>query len=77
MKAGISLYEPTTYVELCEFTRNVFKMSKVDILSYDYQVSKKYLIDSLIKGYHINFTDNEIEKYLFQISNLVDERWED
>lgn len=77
LKSGISIYAPTTYEELCEFTRNVFEMSKVDVLSYDYYESIKYLIDSLIKGYHINFTDQEIDSYLIQISKLIDERWEE
>ena len=74
--SGISLYEPTTYEELCEFTRNVFEVSKVDVFSYDYYKSIKYLIDSLIKGYHINFSEDEITKYCIQISDLIDERWE-
>ena len=75
LKAGISLYEPTTYEELCEFTRNLFEISKVDVFSCDYYESIKYLIDSLIKGYHINFTNEEILTYFIQISKLVDEGW--
>lgn len=75
LNSDISLYEPTTYEELCDFTRNIFEISKVDILSYDYDESIKYLIDSLIKGYHINFTEKEIDIYLIQICKLVDERW--
>lgn len=76
LNAGISLYEPATYEELCEFTRNIFMISKVDVFSCDYYESIKYLIDSLIKGYHINFTDEEILTYFIQISKLVDEGWE-
>ena len=72
----IPLYEPTTYRELCDFTRDVLKLSNVDVYSYDYYESIKYLIDSLVKGYHINFTSQEITSYFYNISQLVDERWE-
>lgn len=75
INAGISFYEPATYEELCEFTRNIFKVSKVNVVSYDYYESIKYLIDSLIKGYHINFTYEEILTYFIQISKLVGEGW--
>lgn len=75
INAGISLYEPATYEELCEFTRNVFMISRFDVFSCDYYESIKYLIDSLIKGYHINFTYEEILTYFIQISKLVDEGW--
>lgn len=76
LNAGISLYEPATYEELCEFTRNIFMISKIDVFSCDYYESKKYLIDSLIKRYHINFTAEDILTYFIQISKLVDEGWE-
>lgn len=76
LDAGICLYEPATYEELCEFTRNIFKVSKIDVFSYDYYKSIKYLIDSLINGYHINFTNEEVLDYFLEISKLVDDRWE-
>ncbi len=72
----VALYEPTTYEELCEFTKNILSLSKVDINNYDYYTSIKYLIDSLLNGYHINFTDEDIASYFYQICKLVDERWE-
>ena len=76
IKADISIYEPTTYKELCDFTRNIIELSNVNIFDYDYYTSKKYLIDSLVKGYHIKFTSEEITSYFWQISSLIDERWE-
>ena len=77
VSADIALYEPTTYEKLCSFTRNILELSNVDVYSYDYYKNIKYLIDSLIKGYHITFTDKEITSYFYQISKLVDERWEE
>jgi hypothetical protein len=72
-----ALYEPTTYQELCEFTRSVLDLSSIDIFIYDYYDSLKYLIDSLVNEYHINFTDKEITSLSNQLSTLVDERWEE
>ena len=76
VNSDIPLYEPTTYKELCSFTRDIMDLSNVDVYSYDYYENIKYLIDSLIKGYHINFTNEEITSYFHEISKLVDERWE-
>ena len=42
----------------------------------DAYADKKYLLDSLNRGYHMNFTDEEITLYFHQISKLIDERWE-
>ena len=72
----INLYEPTTYEELCYFTQNIFTLTDIDVNSLDYTKSFKYLIDSLERGYHINFSDLEIQNHYIQISKLVDERWE-
>ena len=77
VNSDIALYEPTTYKELCDFTRDILALSGVDIYGYDYYEDKKYLIDSLVKGYHINFSDEEISSYFYQISKLIDERWEE
>lgn len=73
--ADVPLYEPITYKELCSFTRDILDVSNVDMYSYDYYENIKYLLDSLIKGYHINFTNEEITSYFYEISKLVDERW--
>ncbi len=73
---NVVLYEPTTYNELCEFTRNALALSNVSINNYDYDKPIKYLIDSLLKGYHINFTEKDIASYFFKICSLVDERWD-
>ncbi len=74
--SDVALYKPTTYAELCRYVRDVLKLSGVDVNSYDYTESIKYLINSLVRGYHINFTDDEIKLYFYKISALVDERWD-
>lgn len=75
--AEISVYEPATYKELCEFTRNILNLSGVNVFECDYYKSVKYLIDSLIKGYHINFAEDEILDYCMEISKQVDKMWEE
>ena len=76
-KSDIALYEPITYEELCNYVRGVLELSGVNINVYDYREAIKYLIDSLVKGYHINFSEDDIESYFYKISAVVDERWEE
>ena len=76
-KLDRTLYEPTTYQELCEFTRSVLDLSCINIFDYDYFDDFKYLIDSLVNEFHINFSEKEITSLSNQLSNLVDERWEE
>lgn len=73
----VALYEPITYSELCNFIRNILEISNVDICGCDFYADKKYLLDSLNRGYHMNFTDEEITLYFHQISKLIDERWQE
>lgn len=72
---GINLYQPTTYEELCYFIQSVLALTEIDIYSYDYKKSFKYLIYSLKQGYHLNITKLEIQNYCIQISRLVNEGW--
>lgn len=75
INSGVSICEPTTYDELCSFTKKLFEISEFDYLSGDYTEEIKYLFDSLINRYHINFNDQEILSYCMLISKIVDERW--
>lgn len=72
---NISIYEPISYNELCVLTKELISISKINIYEYDYYDSFKYMIDSLIKGYHINFSEKDITKVSLQICQLIDENW--
>ena len=61
--------------ELCYFIQSVLALTEIDIYSYDYKKSFKYLIYSLKQGYHLNITKLEIQNYCIQISRLVNEGW--
>lgn len=70
LKYNCHLIEPTNFDELCEFTGKAYKVYGLDIYEEDYSDNFKYLIDSLINGYHINMTKFEIEKVFYQICHL-------
>lgn len=69
------MYEPETFEELCYFVQNIFALTEIDINSLDYSKQIRYLIDSLKRGYHMNFSDLDIQSCYIQISKIADERW--
>lgn len=73
-KMNDSIIYPISEQELYAFAQNVFKLTHFDYISPDYDTSFKYTIDSLINGYHINFTKDDIEKYAYNISRLAYEK---
>ena len=73
---GISIIAPQTYLELCEFAKNAIDLSGIDMMNLDHTESFKYLIDSLINKYHINFSFDDIETYMYQISLIVNKHLE-
>lgn len=72
---GINLYEPETFEELCYFVQSILALTEIDINSLDYSKQIRYLIDSLKRGYHMNFSDLDIQSCYIQISKIADERW--
>lgn len=72
---GINLYEPVTFEELCYFVQSILDLTEIDINSIDCAKQIKYLIDSLKRRYHMNFSDLDIQSCYIQISKLADERW--
>ena len=53
IEMDISLFEPSSYSELCCFVRSILNLSNVDIYGFDYYKSFKYLIYSLVKFSHV------------------------
>ena len=72
----IDIIFPTNYEELCIFTQNIQKISGIDFFNPDYVEEVNYIIDALLKGYHINMSETEIKQYCYQICTLVNEKWE-
>ena len=60
--------------ELYTFAQNVYKLTQFDYINPDYETSFKYTVDSLINGYHINFSISDIKKYAYNISRLAYEK---
>ena len=73
----ISIVEPTSYDELCYMVCNSIKLSEADFYTPDYIELYKYLVDSLVHHYHINFSPTEITEYMYRICNIVNNQWEE
>lgn len=61
------IYDPQNYEELKEITQNLFQIIGVDINPLDYEVSFKYLVDSVLNGYYIKFNDYEMDKFFYNV----------
>ena len=69
-----SIIYPMSVQELYTFAQNVYKLTQFDYINPDYETSFKYTVDSLINGYHINFSISDIKKYAYNISRLAYEK---
>ena len=47
-----------------------------DYIAKDYYEEINYLFDSLVNGYHINMSTEEVEMYCYQLCNYVLKRIE-
>lgn len=72
-----SLYYPVTASELYSFAKRLYGLFPYDYISKDYVIEFKYVIDALIKGYHLHFYEFDIRKYAFNISQLTYEKVEE
>ncbi len=72
---SISIYEPSNYAELSIMVQRLIKLSNVNIFTYDYQLEFKYLIDSLLKNYHINFKEEDIIVTWEQVCTVILDNW--
>lgn len=72
-----SVFYPVTVSELYSFAQRLNGLFPYDYISKDYVIEFKYVIDALIKGYHLNFNEFDIRKYAFNISQLTYEKMEE
>lgn len=66
---------PSNYIELSSMARGVNRLFDIDIYNKDYSEDANYLFDSLINEYHINMTEDDVEKHCYYICNLVIEKY--
>lgn len=66
-----NLVFPVTYAELCELAQTVSAIFEKKLINRNYYENFNYLMDSLLRGYHINMSKNEIERYGYQICGLM------
>jgi len=69
-----SIIYPISTQELYAFAQNVYKLTSFDYITPDYDTNFKYVIDGLINGYHINFSEDDVRKYAYNISQLAYEK---
>ena len=68
---------PNTYEGLSKMTYGLKKIIGVEFYNKEYYEEVNYLFDSLIKGYHINMTPEEVETYCYRLCNYVLKRIEE
>lgn len=62
---------PSDYKELSSMTRVLNRVFGIEFYNKDYYEDINYLFDSLINGYHINMTVEEIDTYCYLLCNYV------
>lgn len=67
---------PTNYAGLSKMVRGLNKLFEIEFYNKDYYEEINYLFDSLINGYHINMTIEEVETYCYQLCDYVLKRIE-
>lgn len=72
-----SVYFPNTNSELYRFAQVLYKFTDFNYINNDFELGFKYIIDSLIKGYHINMNENDINKYAYHISHFAYKKLEE
>lgn len=68
---------PVNYKELSQMVRGLNKLFGVEFYNKDYYEEVNYLFDSLVNGYHINMSTEEVETYCYQLCNYVLKRIEE
>lgn len=69
-KNYISLYEPQDYEELGKMVNAILNAFEVNINKMDYDITFKYLIDSVINGYYIRLDSYQIKKCFYDVCSI-------
>ena len=67
---------PVNYRELSQIVRDLNKLFGVKFYNKDYYEEVNYLFDSLVNGYHINMTAEEVDTYCYQLCDFALKRIE-
>ena len=77
VKHQLNIVFPTNYRELCLLAQNIHQLFNIDFLNSDYREEINYILDALLNGYHINMTDNDIEKYCYLLCEIANQQRRD
>lgn len=70
IKNHISIYEPRDYEELGEKLNGILNALEIDINKMDYDITFKYLIDSVRNGYYIKLDNYQIKKCFYDVCSI-------
>lgn len=62
---------PLNYKELSKMAYGLNRLYGIEFYNKDYYEEINYLFDSIMNGYHINMTLEEVETYCYQLCNYV------
>lgn len=62
---------PASYEGLSQMTCGLKKLFDIEFYNKDYFEDVNYLFDSLINGYHVNMTAEEVDTYCYQLCGYV------
>jgi hypothetical protein len=71
MAEKIDYVFPSNYKELSKMVCGLNKLYGIDFYNKDYFEEVNYLFDSLINGYHINMTAEEVDTFCYQLCDYV------
>ena len=62
---------PIIYKELCQFARIIGRLFDTDFYNKDYSEEANYVLNSLLNGYRIEMSANDIDQYCLIICGLI------
>lgn len=74
IREKIDFVFPTDYKELSYMVRGLNRITDIEFYNKEFVENANYLFDSLISGYHVNMTPDEIEKTCYQLCNYAIKR---
>ncbi len=75
VKEQLDIIFPTSYEELCLFTQRIQSLFEIEFFDPGYVEEANYIVDALLKGYHINMSNNDIKQYCYQLCTIVNKKW--
>lgn len=76
MNQDKSILFPTLYEELCELIQLLHSTFEIDFFNPEYIEEYNYVTDALLNNYHLKMDSFVLEKYCYQVCQVVNLSWE-